>query len=434
VDNPDDTVTRSALHRVGGDLELRCRRPVLRIQEADGSERELVLRDGPTVLGRGEEADVRLRDGSVSRLHARVRPEGRAWVIEDLDSRAGVRVDGVPVREAVLTEGARVELGDTTVTLLGKESRERIARHPGGEMRGLVGASEAMKECFGLVTRLADLELPIVLHGETGTGKEGLARALHDLGPRRDRPFVTVDCTLMHEEHLRSELFGHVAGAFTGADQDREGALARAHRGTLFLDEVGDLDLQLQPALLRALQEGEVRPLGSDRVRQVDVRVVAASHRDLCEEVRAGRFRADLYYRLAGVEVEVPPLRARGEDVLVLARHFLPERRRLSKEAEERLLESTWPGNVRQLENVVRAAGAMASGEEIQIADLGDLDLPPPAEVEVGPELASALQHAEADKIREVLREAGGNRTRAAELLGISPATLYRRLRKYRIG
>jgi transcriptional regulator with GAF, ATPase, and Fis domain len=238
------------------------------------------------------------------------------------------------------------------------------------ERFAMVGASEPMKRLLALVDRLAQADVPVLVRGETGSGKEGVARRLHERSQRAKGPFVAVDCGAIPSTLIESELFGHVRGAFTGADRDRPGHFVSAHGGTLLLDEIGELPIDLQPKLLRVLQDGEVRPVGGSSARKVDVRVVAATNRDLEKACREGRFRQDLYYRLAVVEVVVPPLRERLDDLPLLVAHFV---KRIASEmgrpepsvepsALAALAQQRWPGNVRELENTLRRALALSGG------------------------------------------------------------------------
>jgi len=309
---------------------------------------------------------------------------------------------------------------------------------------GIVYRSRQMEEILRLVRRVAQVASTVLIQGESGTGKELIARAIHFLSPRKSGPFQAVDCGAIPESLLESELFGHTRGAFTGADAPRQGMFEVAHGGTLFLDEVGELPLSLQVKLLRTLQEGEIRPLGSNQTRKVDVRVVAATNKDLGAEVAAGRFREDLYYRLNVISIRVPPLRERPEDILPLARHFLSEygARMLSAAplqidpgAAALLERYPWPGNVRELENAMQRAVALGSGGVLRIEDLPDS-----IRGEKASQIATAgfgkgedLPLAEMEKryILEVLRRHGGDRSRTAAILGIGRNTLWRKLKSY---
>jgi transcriptional regulator with GAF, ATPase, and Fis domain len=271
-------------------------------------------------------------------------------------------------------------LGDPTLlaelrALLRDEDKKPAAAD--GFWHGIAGTSPPMLALRPLLERFAATSAPVLIYGESGTGKELIARALHDLSPRRAQPFVSENCAAIPETLLESVLFGHVRGSFTGAVRDHAGHFAAAHKGTLFLDEIGDMPLAMQTKLLRVLQEGEVRPVGGNEVRKVDVRVVAATNRDLEQLVGAGKFRQDLLYRLNVLQVRLPPLRERGDDVLLLARLFLQKAAAagarslsLGRDAEAILRQARWPGNVRQLQNEMQRVAALADGPVVTAADL----------------------------------------------------------------
>ena len=333
--------------------------------------------------------------------------------------------------------------------LLSAKVAELIEDHPStehlrqGALGSMVGHAESMRDVFVAVRQVAPTETTVLIQGETGTGKELLARAVHDLSPRASGPFVPVNCAGLAEGVLESELFGHVRGAFTGAVADRDGLFAAAKGGTLFLDEVGDVSLALQQRLLRVLQEREVTPVGSSRARSIDVRVVAATHRDLEHEIRQGRFREDLFYRLNVFRIEVPPLRARRSDVPLLIEAALRRLRERATNAEGasfsplamRLMRAhDWPGNVRELFSVVESATIRAGQPRIEAQHL-------PASIrdpqnQRGPDPRETRYQSPSDDderaaIEAALVEADGSRARAAELLGMSRTTLWRRMRDF---
>jgi two-component system response regulator AtoC len=317
-------------------------------------------------------------------------------------------------------------------------------RHVRGEP--ILGRSPAIEEVRQLVEKVAAARTTVLLTGESGTGKEVVARAIHERGPHADQPFVAVNCGAIPGELLESELFGHARGAFTDAVRARKGLAVEADGGTLFLDEIGELPLALQPKLLRFLQEEEVRPVGDDRPRRVDVRVVAATARDLGEAARAGQFREDLYWRLAVVGVRLPALRERPEDLEALAGHFLaryaplrPELPglRFTPEALEALKAHRWPGNVRELMHAVERAVVLAEGPAIGEEELPDA-VRAPAPAAPGPPPAGGdlsvkrgLRALEERLIREALARTGGNRSRAAELLELSYRALLYKIKDY---
>jgi len=323
--------------------------------------------------------------------------------------------------------------------------RLELAVRNGKGFDELLGSSPAMLGLFDVLERAGASDVPVLLTGESGTGKEMVARALHRRGERAQGPFVAVNLAAVPDGLLESELFGHARGAFTDARTSRRGLFSQASGGSLFLDEVGELSLALQPKLLRALQERVVRPVGSDKEQPFDARIIAATNRKLEEMVQQGTFREDLYYRLAVIQVELPPLRARGADILLLADHFLARAaartgktiRSISAPAARRLLRYRWPGNVRELENVVERAVALTVNSELGVEDLPHRIMGTRAEPELGPAENGVdlvpLHVVEERHIRRVLQALGGNKTRAAQLLGLDRKTLYRKLDRYRI-
>lgn len=319
--------------------------------------------------------------------------------------------------------------------LLGENQRLRRVAAGRDDPFEILGDSPPVAALRELVARLAPADAAVLIQGENGCGKELVARNLHRLSPRAEQPFVVLNCGALPGQLVESELFGHERGAFTGADRRRLGLFEAADRGTLLLDEIAELPLPVQPALLRVLQFGEVRPVGQTRSRTVDVWVLAATHRDLGEEVRAGRFREDLFYRLAALVVRVPPLRERGEDVAQLARAFLARaaaragrRLVLSAAAERRLVAHPWPGNVRELENAMLRLSLLAAGEEVGTDELERVALAsglPPASVELPSLRLDELEH---QAVATALARCGGDKRAAAAALGISLRTLYYKL------
>jgi two-component system, NtrC family, response regulator AtoC len=327
-----------------------------------------------------------------------------------------------------------------------REEVRRLRKAVDGTQRfeDILGNSPAMAKMCELVTRVADTETTVLVTGESGTGKELVAKALHGKSARREGPFVAINCAAMPEPLLESELFGHTKGAFTDARTARPGLFIRASKGTLFLDEIGEMPAGMQAKLLRALQERTVRPVGGDQEQPFDARIIAATNRDLETEVAERRFREDLFYRINVVRIHVPPLRARGSDILVLAQHFLEryaaQSRRpvvgMTSAAADRLLNYAWPGNVRELQNCIERAVALAQFDQIGVDDLPDkikdyrtarinLESNDPSEL-------LSMEEVERRYILRVLEAVGGNKTLAAQVLGFDRRTLYRKLERVR--
>jgi two-component system response regulator HydG len=307
----------------------------------------------------------------------------------------------------------------------------------------LLGTSPAMRRIYDLLGRVAASDTSVLITGESGTGKELVARALHERSARRSGRFVAVNCAAISAQLLESELFGHVKGAFTDAKVDRRGLLLQSSGGTLFFDEIGEMPLEMQPKLLRALQERTVRPVGDSREIEFDTRVIAATNRDIDEAVERGTFREDLYYRINVVQISMPPLRARGNDVLLLAQHFLDRHTRrsgkpvlgITPKAAAKLLEYDWPGNVRELENVMERAVALTRFESVVVDDLPERVRTHESSTLVvasdDPSYLLPLEELQRRYIVRVLRAVGGNKTQAARILGVDRRTLYRKLGRY---
>ena len=307
----------------------------------------------------------------------------------------------------------------------------------------MVGTSPTMRKVYDLISRVASTEASVLITGESGTGKELVARALHKRSERANGPFIAINCAAMPATLLESELFGHVKGAFTDARASRDGLFVQASNGTIFLDEIGELPVELQPKLLRALQERRVRPLGSTQEVQFDARIIAATNRDLEAEVEIGKFRQDLFYRINVVRIPVPPLRSRGNDILLLAQRFLEKFagrsgkaiKGISSAAADRLLSYDWAGNVRELENCMERAVALTRFEEVTVDDLPDnvRDYKSSNLVVAGDDPAQLLPLKELERryIHRVLKACGGNKSEAARVLGLDRRTLYRKLERY---
>ncbi len=328
----------------------------------------------PLVVGRDAASNLVLADPRVSAIHAELVATPRGVRVRDLGSKNGVWVEGVRIVEGYLADMTTLFFGPLEATFTPAEGGERFTLATGERFHGLYGRSAAMRELFARLERAAKTDLTILIEGETGTGKELVAQAIHAASANRRGPFVIVDCGAIPENLAEAALFGHVRGAFTGATGDRPSPFVEANGGTVFLDELGELPVDLQPKLLRALAERRVKPVGGSDYVPFDARIVCATRRDLSRAVNEGSFRSDLYFRVAQVRVTTPALRDRAEDVPGLVRHVLESRkqaaayRRITRESMARLVRHDWPGNVRELRNVVEVAVALADDGPIDIA------------------------------------------------------------------
>ncbi|MEZ4447305.1 MAG: sigma 54-interacting transcriptional regulator [Polyangiaceae bacterium] len=433
----------------GGVPQVRAPRFTLEVLRGSDVGARAAAREGRLTVGTADGADLVLTDPTVSRYHAELVASERGLVLRDLGSTNGTLVAGVEVGEVVLRKDAEIKLGKTKVRLRLGGDHEEVQASPSGSFGRLLGGSAQMRHVYTLLERAAPTTAPVLITGESGTGKELAARAVHDASDRRDGPFEVVDCGGLPPSLIEGELFGHDKGAFTHATGSRAGAFERADGGTIFLDELGELPLELQPKLLRALGEGQIRRLGGSEIRQVDVRVVAATNRDLRREVNAGTFRSDLFFRLAVIQVHLPPLRERLDDLPALVPALLErvaERRGVTSDVEcdETLLASLrqhrWPGNVRELSNyleqlvILRIAPALPGA--IEAASLGGAPSPTFEGLEDLP-LRTAKQQIverfERHYVTALLDATGGNVAEAARRAGVDRGTLFRTLRRYGI-
>jgi DNA-binding NtrC family response regulator len=333
------------------------------------------LSDKPVYFGSSPSCEMVLTDKTVSRRHLMAVLEGEQVVLRDQGSTNGCFIQGSRFKEITVGFGAEIKLGRTVIKLVPEEEIVNPEPSEDEAFGSLVGSDTKMRQLFNLLTDVAVTTATVLIEGETGTGKELIAEEIHNHSDRRDGPFVVFDCGSVPRELIESALFGHVKGSFTGAVTDRKGAFAEAHGGTIFLDEIGEMGLDLQPSLLRVLDKKAVRKVGSNTYEKIDVRVVAATNRDLRAEVGRKNFREDLYYRLAVIRVSVPPLRERGSDIPLLIGHFVdqfsPPGKRLEVAPEDMatLQRHSWPGNVRELRNAIERACLLARGDTINIDD-----------------------------------------------------------------
>ena len=381
---------------------------------------------------------LELDDRFVSAEHCRLAFKNGHWVLTDLKSKNGTYVDRVRIGEAYLSGRAAIRVGETTLHFEQDSSPTWPQEAP---LPGLVTRDPAMAQVVEQVRRLAPERVAVAIHGETGTGKEVVARAIHLLSERREQPFVALNCGALPKELVESELFGHEKGAFTGADKSRAGAFEEADGGTLFLDEVGDLPLSVQVKLLRTLERGEIRRLGSSRTDVVDVRLVSATHHDLLQGVETGGFREDLYYRLCVAPVEIPPLRQRVGDIVPLAEYFVslfvPGEGlvALSPSARTKLESHSWPGNARELKNVMQLALLHRRGPVITDDDLAfRTSVRRQKALETLKVAGRSLDEIEREAFRLALERHGGDRKGAMEELGIARSTFFRKLEEFGLG
>jgi DNA-binding NtrC family response regulator len=356
--------------RPSGVRVRRCRLEVIAGPDA-GLARDIeaaVIRIGAR---RGNE--LQLADSKVSGLHCEIRLDDRGYRLRDLDSTNGTFAAGLRINDVYITPGTVLTVGGTKVRFDPLGDSVEMALSDADRFGGMIGRSVKMREMFARLEKLAQSEATVLVTGETGSGKELVAEALHEYSSRKDGPFVVLDCGSIPQNLIESELFGHERGSFTGATSSYAGAFERAHKGTVFLDEIGELPLAMQPKLLRVLERHEVRRVGSSRTIEVDIRVCAATNRDLGVEVNRGRFREDLYYRLAVARVHVPPLRDRSEDIPLLIEHILAntpggDAAHLAAETIDLMMKHDWPGNVRELRNVIERAVLLAEAPASEAA------------------------------------------------------------------
>jgi DNA-binding NtrC family response regulator len=406
--------------------------------------RELVHEGEVCRIGTHPSNDLTLDDPAVSRFHCRIVPDSMGWRVEDSGSLNGTLLQDLRVHGAVLPAEAVLSLGQSVIRIRASETSNRTLVPMMPSFGALTGTGKAMRKLFALLEKVAASEINCFIHGESGTGKELVATEIVQRGARADKPFVVVDCGAISPNLVESELFGHVRGSFTGADRDRVGAFEAADGGTVFLDEIGELPLSVQPKLLRALEQREIRRLGENHARKVDVRVICATNRDLEREVNKGAFRGDLYFRLAVITVRVPPLRERLEDLPHLIHAFLvalgseQSESLFSADVIEELSKHEWPGNVRELRNWVERSVVLQTARMTAI---------PPAPSSVAPAAARAsdvdvrvpfkvakealVDSFERAYLRGILEAAGGNMTRAAKMAGIDRMYLHRLVQKH---
>ncbi|MCU0687579.1 MAG: sigma 54-dependent Fis family transcriptional regulator [Polyangiaceae bacterium] len=410
------------------------RRALLTFRDYDG-EHQIEL-EGAAVVGSSPKVDVRINDPTLSRLHAELELRDNGLWVRDLGSRNGTYVDDVLVGLARVPEGGRLRVGSTIIAVTYAKRPSATPLWPTDSFHGMVGRSAVMRELFARLDRVAASDATVLIQGETGTGKELAAEAIHQASPRSKGPFVIVDCGALPEHLLEAELFGHAKGAFTGANAARAGAFEMAQGGTLFLDEVGELPLAMQPKLLRALESKTVRRLGETHYRPVDVRFVSATHRNVRDLVARGAFREDLYFRLAVLPVTLPPLRERREDVPLILDALLPKEQRplVTPEVRRELASRPWLGNVRELRIFVQRLLAVGFEEAIAMQGAAPArDALPAVPLDLPfKELRDRwLNHLEREYVAGLLAQLRWNVSAVADAAGLDRSYVHRLIKKH---
>jgi DNA-binding NtrC family response regulator len=443
----DETHHQTGILYTDGDTgALRARRFRVSVVSGPDAGKSKEVEGGTLLIGKDPNNDLAMGDKGVSRYHLELQLRADGLLVKDLESTNGTFQGATRIGSVVLSGPARLRLGQVSeIEITLDDEALVLERFEGDRFGEAVGAAPAMRGLFALLERVAAADATVLLQGETGTGKELLAEAVHKRSLRANGPFMVVDCGALPRDLIGSELFGHARGAFTGALAAKRGLIEEADGGTLFLDEVGELPLDLQPQLLRVLEKREVRPVGENRARKVSIRVVAATHRDLAAEVKAGRFREDLYFRLAVVRATVPPLRKRKEDIPLLVRKIVADLGREEFVVPRRLLAELeahdWPGNVRELRNVVeRSLSLGAAGMEVGAPAAGGGAVA--GGVAVGEDMLDRpfkeakgmlVEAFEREYLTHLLERHKGNISRAAQEAGIDRNYIHRLVKKYGI-
>jgi transcriptional regulator with GAF, ATPase, and Fis domain len=411
---------------------------------------EFVITADVIRVGKAPENDLVVTDETVSRVHFEIVRDAKGYLVRDMKSTNGTFLDGAEIKEAYIRAGSVVSAGSTELKFTPFEERIEILPSEAEQLGEMVGKSGPMREIFGLIERIAHTDATVLIEGETGTGKDMIARTLHLLSKRKDAPFIVVDCGAVAGTLIESELFGHEKGAFTGAVTSRQGAFELANGGTVFLDELGELSLDLQPKLLRVLEQRELRRVGGSKTLKVDLRVIAATRKDLRSEVEKGKFREDLYFRLNVVPIVAPPLRDRRVDIPMLVDAFLvkltppgQELPVLADSTRAALMAHDWPGNVRELRNVIERALALGGDPGSLVAPLGDQPLtrtgrmPDLLDFEAGMSFRDTKEKwnevFERKYLQWLLKRADGNISKAARDADMDRKYLHKLLRKYGI-
>jgi len=446
-----DHATGTRIRRDVGPPTVNLRRCKLVVIKGPQRGTEFVISADVIRVGKADENDLTVTDETVSRVHFEIVRDAKGYLVRDMKSTNGTFLDGAEIKEAYIRAGSVIAAGASELKFTPFEERIEILPSEKERLGEMVARSGAMREIFGLIERIAHTDATVMIEGETGTGKDMIARTLHDQSHRKEGPFIIVDCGAVAGTLIESELFGHEKGSFTGAVSARQGAFELADGGTIFLDELGELALDLQPKLLRVLEQRELRRVGGSKTLKVDLRVIAATRKDLRSEVEKGKFREDLYFRLNVVPIVSPPLRDRRDDIPLLVEHFFAKLAgpgdppQLSDGAAAALMAHDWPGNVRELRNVIERALALNTDPEHMVAPLGSQ----PFQQASGSSNAAAVQFDPQLSFREqkeawneqferrylewLLKRAEGNISKAARHADMDRKYLHKLLKKYGI-
>jgi transcriptional regulator with GAF, ATPase, and Fis domain len=448
----DQFTQRTRLSPLGERTTINLSQCKLVVLKGSQRGRELVISSDVIRVGKADENDLVLTEDTVSRFHFEIIRDARGYLVRDLQSTNGTFLDGAEIREAYIRAGSVITAGAVQIKFQPFQERIEILPTEAESLGELIGRSTRMREIFGLLERIGPTEATVVIGGETGTGKDLVARTLHGLSRRKDGPFIVVDCGAVAQSLIESELFGHEKGAFTGASVTRQGAFELANGGTIFLDELGELSLDLQPKLLRVLEQREIRRVGGNRTIKVDIRVIAATKKDLRSEVAKGKFREDLFFRLSVVQVYLPALRERKEDIPALAQEFLkrttpdgplPE---MPPETVDQLMAHDWPGNVRELRNVLERSFYLSHGGPLRFMNMPGVSpgaMPQPTEPAPTGEFEARLSYRENKErqaeefekryLKWLMQRADNNISRAAREADMDRKYLHKLLKKHNI-
>lgn len=410
--------------------------PIMIIKSPQKNSRRFHLKEESITVGSHPNADIQVEDDYVSNYHVKLTWSQEGILIKDLQSTNGTWIDGSKVMEMSVQPPQKIKIGETKIQIFLDHNHEAVEPVNYNKFCGIIGQSEGMRKLYRQIERVSSTLHTVLIQADSGCGKELVAKAIHDLSSVRSGPYVVINCGAISPNLIESELFGHEKGAFTGANQRHMGAFEQANRGTIFLDEIGELPLDLQPKLLRVLENGTIKRVGGIQEISIQSRVIAATHRDLAKWVETKKFREDLFYRLCVLPLSIPKLKDRRDDIPFLVHYFLDqsspissdsEKIKISKPALNKLMKYDWPGNVRELKNVILRSVVYADDDTLCEDDIELFS-------DCGKkEKIKSISSLEKERIQEVIDEAKGNKTKAAELLGIARSTLFKKMKSYGI-